>query len=181
MIFLNYYVERLQNATGKRGVLVVLYHGSNVEVAYPKLNKTLRALDFGAGFYLTSNKKQAEKWAKAVTRRRRTGNPTLNCYEFQTEENNHLCIRHFETANGEWLDFVVSNRKELPLMESYDLIIGPVANDSTLRVIDDYMDGKYTRNMAIEKLMPQNLTDQYVFLTEESLKFLRFEGSKIVV
>ena len=160
---------------------MVLYHGSNVEVACPKLKKTLRALDFGAGFYLTSNKKQAEKWAKAVTRRRRNGNPTLNCYEFQAEESNHLNIRRFETADGEWLDFVVSNRKELPMAEYYDLIVGPAANDPTLQVIDDYMDGKYTRDMAIEKLMPQNLTDQYTFLTEDALKLLKFEGSKIIV
>ncbi len=27
----------------------------------------------------------------------------------------------------------------------FDLVIGPVANDSTLPVIDDYMDGKYAR------------------------------------
>lgn len=163
------------------GAFVVLYHGSNMEVAYPKLRKTLRALDFGAGFYLTSNKKQAERWAKAVTKRRKNGHPTLNCYEFPTEESNHLSIRHFETANGEWLDFVVSNRKELPMTEYYDLIIGPVANDSTLQVIDDYMDGKYTREMAIEKLMPQNLTDQYTFLTEKALKFLKFERSIKIV
>ena len=46
-----------------------LYHGSNVEVKYPKIKEKLRALDFGAGFYLTTNRKQAERWAKTVTKR----------------------------------------------------------------------------------------------------------------
>ena len=63
-------------------------------------------------------------------------------------------------------------------MNSYDLVIGPVANDSTLPVIDDYMDGKYDKEEAVKRLMPQKLTDQYAFLTEKAIQFLRFEGSE---
>jgi hypothetical protein len=59
-----------------------LYHGSNMEVAHPRIRKKLRALDFGAGFYLTSSKKQAEKWARAVTRRRQRG--TNECMAWLT-------------------------------------------------------------------------------------------------
>ena len=32
-----------------------LYHGSNVEVAEPRLMSGVRALDFGRAFYLTSD------------------------------------------------------------------------------------------------------------------------------
>ena len=32
---------------------MTLYHGSNVEVAEPKLLRSLRTLDFGSGFYTT--------------------------------------------------------------------------------------------------------------------------------
>lgn len=62
--------------------------------------------------------------------------------------------------------------------KSYDLVIGPVANDSTLPVIDDYMDGVYTKEEAVKRLLPQNLTDQYAFLTNEALRTLTFEGSE---
>ena len=82
----------------------------------------------------------------------------------------------FEAANMEWLEFVVGNRKEIIDSNEYDLVIGPVANDSTLLVIDDYMDGRYTKEQAVERLMPQNLTDQYAFLTETALSVLHFEG-----
>ena len=81
----------------------------------------------------------------------------------------------FSTANAEWLDFVVQNRKEKRL-STYDLVIGPVANDSTLPVIDDYMDGKYDKEEAVKRLLPQKLTD--AFLTEKAIRFLTFEGSE---
>ena len=40
---------------------MILYHGSNVEVNDSKLIPTKRLLDFGDGFYLTSDFEQAKK------------------------------------------------------------------------------------------------------------------------
>ena len=57
-----------------------LYHGSNMVVEKTEIREKLRALDFGAGFYLTSSREQAAKWSRTVTKRRRRGNPTLNVY-----------------------------------------------------------------------------------------------------
>ena len=153
--------------------MILLYHGSNQTVENPKILSTKRALDFGSGFYLTSSKTQAIKWAKSVTLRRGTETPLLNVFEFN-ENLQGLKVLKFDSANGEWLDFVVKNRKRIPLDETYDLIIGPVANDSTLPVINDYMDGRYTKQEAINHLLPQNLTDQYAFLSEKALSTLLF-------
>ena len=157
--------------------MIILYHGSNQPVENPKILESKRALDFGAGFYLTSSINQAEKWAKSVTLRRGIGKPILNIFEFN-ENVNDLKVLKFEKANGDWLDYVVKNRKKMPLIENYDLIIGPVANDSTLPVINDYMDGKYTKEEAINHLLPQNLKDQFTFVTEKALKCLKFTGVK---
>ena len=157
--------------------MIILYHGSNQPVENPKILESKRALDFGAGFYLTSSSKQAEKWAKSVTLRRGIGKPILNIFEFN-ENVNDLKVLKFEKANGDWLDYVVKNRKKMPLIENYDLIIGPVANDSTLPVINDYMDGKYTKEEAINHLLPQNMKDQFAFATEKALKYLKFTGVK---
>ena len=152
-----------------------LYHGSTVIVEQPRILTDLRALDFGSGFYLTSNEEQARRWSKVVARRRRTTKSFLNIYELDDSYNDVLRTLLFSAADGEWLDFVVANRKEQIIFVPYDLVIGPVANDSTLPVIDDYMDGKYTKEEAVRRLMPQNLTDQYAFLTEQALELLRFE------
>ena len=157
-----------------------LYHGSNVEVSNPKIYPNLRALDFGAGFYLSSSNTQAIKWARTVTKRRRVGDPILNIYEFDESKLKNLRVLRFDTANFEWLDFVVGNRKEIFLLDPYDLVIGPVANDSTLPVIDNYMDGVYTKEEAVKRLLPQNLTDQYAFLSKEGLELLIFERSELV-
>lgn len=42
-----------------RVMIMLLYHGSNLTVAVPKLVPQNRFLDFGYGFYTTTNKAQA--------------------------------------------------------------------------------------------------------------------------
>ena len=155
-----------------------LFHGSNIEVKAPEIRAALRALDFGSGFYATSSVNQAERWAKAVTKRRRSGKATVTTYNFDETKMQSLKILKFEKADGQWLDFVVTNRKMAITEKQYDLIIGPIANDSTLPVIDDYMDGRYTKEEAVSRLLPQNLTDQYAFLTPSALSLLAFEEAK---
>ena len=59
---------------------MILYHGSNVTVEQPKLIKQNRYLDFGFGFYTTTNRNQAVNFAQKVTHRRKKGKATLNIY-----------------------------------------------------------------------------------------------------
>ncbi len=157
---------------------MILYHGSNIAVREPRILESLRALDFGAGFYLTSSREQAEKWARIVVKRQKTGTPTVSVFEFSEKYSESLRVREFSSADSVWLDFVVSNRKQRVLPESYDLVIVPVANDSTLRVIDDFIDGVYTKEEAVRRLLPQNLADQFSFLTPNALAFLTFKESR---
>lgn len=159
--------------------MITLYHGSNVTVDMPKILPKLRALDFGSGFYLTSSYAQAERWAKVIFKRRQEGQPIVNIYTFDDERVTALNMMHFKDANADWLEFIVNNRKALKVFD-YDIVVGPVANDATLPVIDDYMDGRYTQEEAVRRLLPQNLTDQYAFCSEVSLGYLTYQGSKIV-
>ena len=50
---------------------MILYHGSNVTVEHPKLIKQNRYLDFGFGFYTTTNREQAVNFARKVAERRK--------------------------------------------------------------------------------------------------------------
>ena len=61
-----------------------LYHGSNMVVENPKLIEQNRFLDFGYGFYTTTNKTQAESFAKKVVVRR-GGTATVNIYEIKDD------------------------------------------------------------------------------------------------
>ena len=60
---------------------MTIYHASNVEVKMPMLVESNRMLDFGPGFYTTTNREQAVRFAKGVVAKR-GGSPMLNVYEF---------------------------------------------------------------------------------------------------
>lgn len=156
----------------KWGIEMRLYHGSNVAVSTPEILPTVRALDFGPAFYLTSSIEQAKKWAKLKSFRLRTGVPTVTVFEFNEKCFNHLRIKQFDAANSEWLKYVSVNRKGNPENLDYDIVIGPVANDDTMPVINLYLKGSYNEEEAVRRLLPQNLKDQYAFKTEKALQFL---------
>lgn len=58
-----------------------LYHGSNVIVDKPRLIRQNRTLDFGRGFYTTTNRDQAVSFAGKVMERRENGSPHISIYE----------------------------------------------------------------------------------------------------
>ncbi|MBQ9955075.1 MAG: DUF3990 domain-containing protein [Eggerthellaceae bacterium] len=151
---------------------MLLYHGSNLEVREPRILVANRALDFGAGFYTTSSEAQAARWAELQTLRRHRGVPTVTVYEFDETKAGVLSTLRFNEADGEWLDFVAQNRKSEYRGQRFDMVIGPVANDNTMPVINDYMAGSIGKETAIVLLKPQKLTDQYAFLTATALEVL---------
>ena len=153
---------------------MILYHGSNIAIREPKILKSDRQLDFGTGFYLTSNYEQAARWADLTTERRGTGTPTISVYDFDETMQEKLKILKFEKANKKWLDFVVANRNNMIDNHKWDIIIGPVANDRTMPVIRLFIAEVYTAAEALRRLLPQKLQDQYTFKTQTALQFLKF-------
>lgn len=149
-----------------------LYHGSNLKVEVPEILDSKRALDFGKGFYLTTDLEQAKRWAMVVTKRREQGIPTVSVFDYDIE--NHLNILKFDGPNIEWLRFISNNRKMIEADKDYDIIVGPVANDNTMPVINMYLSGLYDENEALKRLLPQNLKDQVVFKTRKALSYLKF-------
>ena len=61
-----------------------------------------------------------------------------------------------------------------PGQNVWDIVIGPVANDTTMPVLKQYFSGIYTEEEAIRRLLPQNLKDQFAFRTQEALRALAF-------
>jgi len=155
---------------------MILYHGSNVEVQKPRLFKSLRELDFGNGFYATSDLTQASNWAQRTAKRRGTGSPIVSIYEIADDVFDSLRVLRFENANVVWLRYVAANRKGGAAEEEYDVVIGPVANDQTMPIITLFLDGFYNEEETIKRLLPQNLKDQYTFKTEKALSMLRCTG-----
>ena len=107
---------------------MLLYHGSNLIVNEPRLIEQNRFLDFGSGFYTTTNFEQAESFAKKVAFRR-GGKAIVNIYEISDCSYADLKVKSFDSPNEEWLDFVSDHRNGAYMGDNYDLIIGAVAND----------------------------------------------------
>lgn len=153
---------------------MLLYHGSNVEVNEPKLIPSKRLLDFGAGFYLTSDFEQAKKWALRTTNNRETGVPTVSVFEVDENSLKGLKLLSFKTADIDWLRFISANRTGRQVDKEYDVVIGPVANDQAIRTVNNYLRGYFPEDVAIKLLLPQKLKDQYAFRTEKSINLLKF-------
>lgn len=153
---------------------MILYHGSNMVVENPRLIEQNTFLDFGYGFYTTTNKVQAENFAKKVVIRR-GGTPIINVYEIDDNISKEILrIKRFKAPDEEWLDFVSTHRNGTYDGEEFDLIIGAVANDDVYRTLQVYASGLLTKEQALEGLKIKKLFDQYVFTTNKALSLLKF-------
>ena len=74
---------------------MILYHGSNQGVQEPHLLKIQRDLDFGKGFYTTSDLDQATKWARRTALRLRLTESFVSVYEIDESEMSKLRILKF--------------------------------------------------------------------------------------
>lgn len=101
--------------------------------------------------------------------RRGLGAPTVTFYDFDETQASALRIIRFSSPDQDWLRFVVQNRRNSFQGPGYDIVIGPVANDNTMPVINDFMSGRLNEETALLLLKPQKLADQYAFLSFKGL------------
>lgn len=160
---------------------MILYHGSNVTVEHPMLVRQNRYLDFGFGFYTTTNRDQAVNFAQKVSARRKNGIATLNIYSIDEKVAFRECrLLRFDDPDEAWLDFVSANRRGIYRGEQNDLIYGAVANDDVYRTITLYLTGVLDKDQTLAALKIRKLFNQLVFATEKSLQYLQFEGKEFV-
>lgn len=155
---------------------MLLYHGSTMAVRKPIVSRGRGKTDFGKGFYTTTSREQAEKWAQI--KRDRMGDEAhaiVSVFELDDTVLNNPAYhtRHFDGATAEWLDFVVGNRRG-EVYHNFDLIMGPVANDKLYATITLYENGILDANAAIEQLNTHQLFDQLSFHTTKACKLLTF-------
>lgn len=146
-----------------------LYHGSNVEVVFPKIISNGFYKDFGYGFYCTVLEKQAKRWA--LTKR---NSHIVNVYQWKNS-NLDLRILKFDEMNEEWLSFVVDCRTGKS--HNYDIVEGPMADDTIWNYVEDYIKGEISQMAFWELVKFRYPTHQIVFCTEKALENLVFEES----
>ncbi len=143
---------------------MLVFHGSVDIVRNPEIRTGRFFKDFSFDFYCTLFRQQAERWAT------RFGDGIVNVYEYTP--NPGLKILRFEKMTEEWLDFIASCRSGGT--HGYDIVEGPMADDTIYNYVQGYLDGKYSREVFWELARFKYPTHQISFHTDKALKCLSF-------
>lgn len=132
----------------------ILYHGTIAEIRKVDVTQGRARKDFGRGFYMAVTKNQAvgmmnKKFREAVRRSvdKNETSFTRRLYRIRIdlEYAATLNVKFFETADEEWLDFVLMCRGKGGVPHPYDLVIGPTADDDAILSMKAYLAGLYGR------------------------------------
>lgn len=159
---------------------MIVYHGSDIVVEHPDINHSYRNLDFGKGFYVTTNQEQAQRWARRKAALDGETHAILNIYEMN-EGPLDLKVLDFKANLTDWIDFVCDCRDGSEKYKEYDIIIGKVANDKVFRVVDMYHAGIWDKARALKEIRVYPTYDQIAFITQKAIdQVLRFKQYKEV-
>ena len=104
----------------------------------------------------------------------------VNVYELDDEVIGGLKSLFFKKPTEEWVNFVMRNRTERGFNHDYDIVYGPVADDSVYTQFALYEGGIISMPTLIQEFKTYKLVAQYLFHTEKSLLAIKFVESKRV-
>ena len=156
---------------------MTLFHGGTDKIEKPVIRILPASRDFGAGFYCTDIKEQAEKWARRQGRIRNK-TPILNIYNFDinTARQNLNC-HFFSDYAIEWLELILKCRKDASYKHGFDIVYGKIANDDVGETVQAVLNGFMPMDFALQRLKFMHANNQYCFCTEKSLEFLKYSNS----
>lgn len=153
-----------------------VYHGSLEIVENPEIRQPNRTLDYGSGFYTTTDYNQACDWVSRHNKKAAIG--YVNVYEIDLDILRSANILWFNEPTDEWIDFVDNNRNTLGFTHHYDFVYGPVANDRVYAAFALYEARLIGKQELLSMLKVYELVDQLLFHTPEALKYLKFKESR---
>lgn len=153
-----------------------LFHASTICIEKPDVLHSRDNLDFGKGFYLTSIREQAIRYAERFTRRGKEA--FINEYEFD-DETPGFTIKSFSCYDEEWLDYVTICRNGNKPEQIYDAVSGGVANDKVFNTVDLYFAGVISKEEALGRLKYEKPNHQLCILNglmiDKHLHFIKAE------
>jgi len=155
---------------------MTLYHGTNENFTVVDLSKSRLGKDFGIGFYLTPNQDVAQRQAERKLTQYGMGSVYVHAFSVDENKFNTLNVLRFDISDYtmEWADFILLNRrnKTKEQVHDYDVVIGPIADDTVGYQIRRLEDGIITKEQFLENIKYHNITVQYLFATEKSIEIL---------
>jgi hypothetical protein len=155
---------------------MILYHGSNMEIAEIDIRKGKRGKDFGKGFYLSDTIEQAEQMARLTTFRQGNGSPIVTSFEYlEPTVVDDIKIKHFQGYTEEWAKFILLNRNNKTDIQAhdYDIVIGPIADDTVGLQLRRFIQGYINLPQLVNELSYFRPTIQYFFGTPRSINLLK--------
>lgn len=153
---------------------MMLYHGTNINFLEIKLNASRVGKDFGVGFYLTPDRQIA--YRQAERKFRQYGEGGIFVHEFYINENSlkDFKVLRFDGYSEEWANFILLNRqhKSHHSIHDYDIVIGPIADDTIGFQIRRYTEGIITKQQFLQAIKYHNVSIQYFFGSERAIKIL---------
>ena len=153
---------------------MIVYHGGVDIIKNPDVKFSKKYLDFGKGFYVTTFKEQAEKWAKR--RAMRNGQKAVvNIYEIPENLSNYRVVKFKDDSL--WLNFICDCRKGKDIYKKYDVAIGSVADDDVFKSIDMYFKGLWDEERTLKEIKYYKMNNQICLINQDfidkEVKFLK--------
>lgn len=153
-----------------------LYHGSNTAIGQIDFARCKPYKDFGQGFYLTEIKEQAVQMARR-TATIYGGEPIVTAFEFDdvaAMADETLSVKRFAEPGEEWALFVMANRSREGRhpVHDYDIVIGPVADDTIATLFRNFDDGIIDLRMLVAGLRYKKISSQYFFHSARAIQYL---------
>lgn len=162
----------------------IFYHGSKGGLQGKIEPKSDEQCDFGKGFYVGETRTQVEDLICNDTEN------TLISYQLKT---NFKGLKTFEfTDDKDWALFIARNRgmkkvlnnpklmKYLSKFDTYDVIIGTIADDRFTSVLKDFFKDNITLKALKECLDMFDYGKQYCFMTQKACDTLEIIDSHIL-
>ena len=153
---------------------MILYHGSNEDILEIDLSKSRLGKDFGVGFYLTPDQDIARRQAERKYIQLGCGKVNVCAYNWDESGVMDLQVLRFDGYTIEWANFILKNRqnKSRVNLHQYDIVIGPIADDTIGFQIRRFQDGIISIGQFMEEIKYHHVTMQYMFATEQAIATL---------
>ena len=165
---------------------MILYHGTNIDIDKIDLERCAPYKDFGKGFYTTTIFDQAK--AMAIRKSRIFGGqPCVVSYEAPDNllDRKQISIKVFSSTSKEWAVFIINNRNrdfkdfssaECNVDNKYEMVFGPVANDTLTTLIRQYQRGYIDSKILLKEMQYTAPSNQYSFHSQKAIGLLKKTG-----
>ena len=153
--------------------MLTLYHAGYEIIDHPDVKYGRKNADFGQGFYMTDNYDFACIWVKEKP----GADVIINKYELDEGSLKKLSFER----NSKWFEYIFSNRRSQPdIYAEYDVIIGPIANDTIYDTLGIMTSNILNDEEAMKLMMVGETSDQIVLKTQKAADNLRFVSSQVL-